>query len=196
MSIVGKPHHAAAIAGAATLALLLSGCTAFGPIIAEGTPSATATPSASPPPNPSSSAPSSTPSSPSTVDSELPVVGIEDRPLYPVAATYVTEMFAKYSDRASQGYAYLLVPDTQAGNDYAHGFLLILADLKSVFAFLPGSEESRDVGPLDAQLQEYIDRAAETERKFLAGEPMGVTMKITNSDGSVFESDGTNTPFD
>jgi hypothetical protein len=132
---------------------------------------------------------------PSSVDFDQPVVNIDDRPLYPIAQTLVTEMFARYSDRAGAEYAYALVPATQGGNDYAHGFLLILADLKSVFAFLPGTE-SRDVAALDAELQGYIEKANEMERKFLAGEPMGVTMKVTNSDGSVFESDGTNTPSD
>ena len=188
----------AAIAGAVTIALSVGGCSVFGSIIADDVPrpaaSSTAAPSGSPSAT-STPAAITTPSPTSTVDFDLPVVGIDERPLYAVAQTLVTEMFARYSDRNGAEYAYALVPDTQAGDDYAHGFLLLLADLKSVFAFLP-STESRDVAALDAELQGYIDDATERERKFLAGEPMGDTIKITNSDGSVFESDGTNTPFD
>ena len=188
----------AALAGALTLALSVGGCSAFGSIIADDDPRPTASNTVAPSRTPlSTSTPSATtaPSPTSTVDPGLPVVNIDDRPLYPVAQTLVTEMFARYSDRTGAKYAYALVPDTPAGDDYAHGFLLLLADQKSVFAFLP-STQSQDVAALDTQLQGYIDKANETERKFLAGEPMGVTIKITNSDGSVFESDGTNTPFD
>ena len=188
----------AAIAGAVTIALSVGGCSVFGSIIADDAPPPTASSTVAPSGSPSATstpAATTTPSPTSTVDFDLPVVGIDERPLYPVAQTLVTEMFARYSDRNGAEYAYALVPDTQAGGDYAHGFLLLLADLKSVFAFLP-STESRDVAALDAQLQGYIDEATARERKFLAGEPMGDTIKITNSDGSVFESDGTNTPFD
>ena len=186
-----------AIAGAVTIALSVGGCSVFGSIIADDhrpTTSSTPEPSSSPSAT-STPAATTTPSPTSTVDFDLPVVGIDERPLYSVAQTLVTEMFARYSDRNGAEYAYALVPDTQAGDDYAHGFLLLLVDLKSAFAFLPATE-SRDVAALDAKLQGYIDEATERERKFLAGEPMGDTIKITNSDGSVFESDGTNTPFD
>lgn len=177
----------ASLLGALVIGLGVSGCAAGGlPTSAPKPSSATSTPS------------SATPTPTRTPDTDvLPARSfkIEERPSYPAAEALVTEMFDKYTDSTSPGSASALVPQTQAGQDYARGFKFLLADLKSLFLWLPGTV-SEDPTVLDAQIKSYTDKATDFERKFLAGEPMGVSISITRADGSVFSSDGTNTPFD
>jgi hypothetical protein len=186
-----------ALAGAAlavVLPLLLTGCG----IVASPTdaqPSTPSQPSRSSSASPdASSTPSATqpslPSAPS--DEKTPEVGIDERPGYAAAENFVVGTFTRYSEPSSPDYAYGLVPDTEPGRGYARDFLVILADVRGTFRFLPGGTSSTDVAALDAQIQSYVDSVTETERKFLAGEDFGVTIKITNSDGSVYESDGSN----
>ena len=120
---------------------------------------------------------------------------MSDRPGYAAAQTFVTEMYDRYTDRSSTDYAYGLVPQTTGGKVYAQGFAYLLANQKVAFIWNPGTV-SEDAGELDAQIQSYIDNATELERKFRAGEPLGASVSITLDDGSVFTSDGTNTPND
>jgi len=116
---------------------------------------------------------------------------MEDLPEYEAVERFVVEMFESYSDATGAGYAGRLVPQTEDGLNYARDFLLILADLRSVFRFLPGTS-STDVPALEAQLRDYEDQAIEAERKFLSGEDFGVSFRITNPDGTEYISDGTN----
>jgi hypothetical protein len=122
----------------------------------------------------------------------LPVVSIIDRPAFAEAESLVVTMFTEYSDETNPKNAYDLVPQTEAGLNYAHDFLVILADIKGAFAFLPLGTESTNVAELDATIQTYVDKTTELERKFLAGEDLGVSITLTRSDGSVYESDGGN----
>jgi len=132
-----------------------------------------------------------TPTLAGTAELEV-LVRIDSLPEYDAAESLVVGMFEMYSDPANTNFAPGLVPQTEGGRNYAKDFLLILADLRSVFRFLPGTS-SPDVAELTAQLQSYVDKATEAERKFLAGEDFGMSFSITNSDGTVYESDGTNT---
>lgn len=55
-----------------------------------------------------------------------------------------------------------------------------LTDLKSATRF----------GGSPAELQELRNKALAYEEKFLAGEDLGTSVRITRGDSSVFESDG------
>jgi hypothetical protein len=119
-------------------------------------------------------------------------VSISERPGYAVAQAFVTDMYARYSEESSPDNAYDQVEQTEAGLYYAHDFLVILGDKKGGFAFGGLGTESTNVAELDAIAQSYIDEATELERKFLAGEDLGVMIKITQTDGTVYESEGVN----
>lgn len=64
--------------------------------------------------------------------------------------------------------------------DYVGAFLYVLADLKSATRF----------GGTPSELQELLDKARDYEARFLAGEDLDVSVRITRADGSVFDSDG------
>jgi hypothetical protein len=172
--------------GVLLVALTLVGCAAGGlPTTASSStaadPSATATPTTDAP-----DSPDPTPAQETGVE-----MSIDDLPQYDAAENYVVGMWERYSDPASPHYAPGLLPQTEGGTHYARDFLLILADLRSVFRFLPGTS-SDDVAALETQLQSYVDKATEAERKFLAGEDFGMSFRITEADGTEYVSDGVN----
>jgi hypothetical protein len=163
--------HTVAIAAALSMGLGLSGCS-----ILTGTF-----------PGPEST--------PVTSGDSSPVFQIQDRPGYNDAEGLIVGMYDKYGDTESDGSALKLVPKTEAGIKYAGSFLYLLLDVRSAFRFLPGTE-SESATELDDQIQSYVDTATGYEEKFLAGEPLGVPVEITRGDGTVFSTDGTETPFD
>lgn len=98
-------------------------------------------------------------------------------------ATRTEEMHRKYLAATKDGSISDFVPDGDAVDpNYFADFLYLLTDLKGATAFLAGddSEAIADIG-------EKVD---ELERRFLAGEDLGSSVKITRSDGSIYESDG------
>jgi len=174
-----RNRRVGAFIGAITIGLTLVGCSILAP------------------PTQADNEPNSSTSSAPTADAvatvePLPIVSLGDRPLYGVARDFVTETFFRYSEETSSENAYNHVPQTEAGLNYAHDFLIILADYKGVFNFGGVGSESTNVAELDAMAQAYIDEVTEFERKFLAGEDLGVTIKITRADGTVYESEGAN----
>ena len=173
--------RARAILGVLVIVLGVAGCATPAAPVAEATPSAS--PSASPTPT---ATPTPTP---------VPLYTMGERPGYAEAEAFVTEMYNKYTDKTSPEYAYALVPQTPGGQDYARAFAYLIADKKVIFLWNPGFT-SEDAAELDAQITAYVDEATELERKFRAGEPLGISVSITRGDGSVFTSDGTNTPND
>ncbi|UCR88718.1 hypothetical protein [Mycetocola spongiae] len=82
-----------------------------------------------------------------------------------------------------RGEARAKVPQTEAGERYARDFLYLLNDLKFAVQI---------TGSGTPEGEKIADDAEELERKFLAGEDFGVSIKITRGDGSVYESDGAN----
>ena len=174
-----RRRRAGAFIGAVTIAFTLMGCSILAPPTQAD--------------NEPSSSTSSTPSANEVATVEpLPIVSLGDRPSYALAQDFVTGTFTRYSEESSPEYAYNQVPQTEPGLNYAHDFLIILADYKGVFNFGGVGSESTNVAELDAMAQAYIDEVTEFERKFLAGEDLGVTIKITRSDGTVYESEGAN----
>ena len=135
----------------------------------------------------------SRPSAPAPAITALPVISIADRPGFDAADRLVNEMHERYSNEASADYAYDQVAQTTEAKYYAYDFLVILTDFKGAFRFMPLGTESTNPAELDAKIQYYVDEVTELERKFLAGEDLGVTISITKADGSVYTSDGTNT---
>jgi len=181
-------RRAFGIVGCLLVAVTLAGCAAGGSTLPESsTTGAPASPAATVEP---AATATSTPTLAEEAGAEVPV-RIESLPEYDAAESLVVGMWDQYSDPTNANYAPGLVAQNEGGKNYARDFLLILADLRSVFRFLPGTS-SPDVAELTAQLQSYVDKATEAERKFLAGEDFGMSFSITNSDGTVYESDGTN----
>ena len=98
-------------------------------------------------------------------------------------ATRTGEMYDTYLAASKDGSISSFVPDGDAVDPkYFTDFLYLLTDLKGATAFLTDddTEAITDIG-------EKVD---ELERRFLAGEDLGSSVKITRSDGSVYESDG------
>jgi hypothetical protein len=173
--------RAGAVLGVLVIALSVAGCATPVAPIAKPTPSASPTPSPTP--------------TPTATPTPVPIYTMSERPGYAEAEAFVTEMYNKYTDKSSPEYAYALVPQTPGGQDYAQAFAYLLADKKVIFLWNPGTT-SEDAAELDAQIKAYVDEATELERKFRAGEPLGISVSITRGDGSVFTSDGTDTPND
>jgi hypothetical protein len=178
-----QPKHqqrrglAATFLGTVTIGLTLVGCSVL------------ASPTEANNESGSSSAPSA--NAVTTVEA-LPVVSIGDRPGWAIAQEFVADTYTKYAEETSPDNAYNKVPQTEAGLYYAHDFIVILTDYKGAFAFGGVGTESTNVSELDAKAQSYIDEVTEYERKFLAGEDLGVTITITQADGTVYESEGAN----
>lgn len=86
-----------------------------------------------------------------------------------------------YLEAQHDGTIYALVPGgDKVDPGYIGAFIYTLTDLKSASRF----------GGTAAQLQELLDKAEACEARFLAGEDLDVTVRITRADGSVFASDG------
>ncbi|MHA3684544.1 hypothetical protein ACXR2T_13750 [Leucobacter sp. HY1910] len=96
-------------------------------------------------------------------------------------AAQIQSLADSYLAAQRDGTIYDLVPGgEQVDPAYTGAFLFALTDLKSASRF----------GGSSAQLQELLDKAHTYEERFLAGEDLGTSVKITREDGSVFESDG------
>ena len=72
-----------------------------------------------------------------------------------------------------------LIPPTEEGAEYVHAFMLMITDHKAAARF---------GATFDGEAR---DRLAALELQFLAVADMDVDIKITNTDGSVFQHDGT-----
>ena len=96
-------------------------------------------------------------------------------------AAEVQQLADKYLEASSDGTIYDLVPGGKRVDPSCIGaFLYVLTDLKSASRF----------GGSTAELQQLLDKAHAYEERFLAGEDLDTSVKITRGDGSVFESDG------
>lgn len=98
-------------------------------------------------------------------------------------ATRIGKMYDTYLAASKDGSISSFVPGGDAVDPkYFTDFLYLLTDLKGATAFLTDEETEAiaDIG----------EKADELERRFLAGEDLGSSVKITRSDGSVYESDG------
>lgn len=72
-----------------------------------------------------------------------------------------------------------LIPATEEGAEYVHAFMLVIADHKAATMF---------GGAFDGESR---DKFAQRELQFLTVSDMDINIKITRTDGSVFEHDGT-----
>ena len=101
----------------------------------------------------------------------------------PERAARGDETYDTYLAAAKDGSSTTGVPGGDAVDPkYFTDFLYLLTDLKGATAFLTDddTEAIADIG----------EKADELERRFLAGEDLGSSVKITRSDGTVYESDG------
>jgi len=115
---------------------------------------------------------------------------IEDRPGWDALVARYDETKEKYRT-LSDAEIYAIVPATTDGFDYYKDFLYILTDKAGALIFMPGFTSSTDPQELDDTITYWDNELTELERQFLAGEDFGVTIAITQSDGTVYESDGT-----
>ena len=117
---------------------------------------------------------------------EVPEMGPSDSTSGESAAELAdrtTAMYERYLAASKDGTIADLVPNGDAVDPrYFSDFLYLLADLKGATAFM-GAGDTAAI----ADIGEQVD---ELERRFLAGEDLGSSVKITRSDGSVYESDG------
>lgn len=86
-------------------------------------------------------------------------------------------MIDDYRDSRADGSLWGRIPKTEFNETAVTAFLYLLTDLKLAASF-------------GADTAEYLDRAAELERKLLAEEPLGTDISITLSDRT-FTYDGT-----
>ncbi|WP_147441610.1 hypothetical protein [Mycetocola lacteus] len=127
---------------------------------------------------------------------KVPTYTLAERPGMPALQDRTVAMYDEYSNRLSDGSIFTIVPRTDAGLGYVRDFLTILADKKAALRFMTDpvlSKASTNQYELDAEIRIKDDELTEVERKFLAGEDLGVTIRVTNADGSVYESDGSAT---
>ncbi|GAA3659544.1 DUF2510 domain-containing protein [Microbacterium marinilacus] len=126
-------------------------------------------------------------SSPSATPTPATVYALSERPGYADMESFVTGTYEKYLAAREDGSIRDLVPDTDDADDYINAFLLLLSDERGALRWAPSGTNPDE---LDAIIQATRDRVAEYERRFLAGEDLGVSVRVVRSDGSVFESDG------
>ena len=98
--------------------------------------------------------------------------------------------YAKYKAAISSGEMYDYVPDTDKGREYYTAFLYILIDHKSALTFVELGIDDMNPAELDSTIDEYETKLDELLDTFLANEDLDADIKITRSDGTVFESDG------
>ncbi|MGN8247080.1 hypothetical protein ACTHAM_000752 [Cellulomonas soli] len=115
---------------------------------------------------------------------------ITDRPGWNPLVEHGQRLSDTYLAKMDDGTIFEIVPQTQEGVNYAHDFLVLLADENSALLF--ATQTSDDPAELDAVIQETRDRFDELERMFLAGEDFDVDISITRSDGTTYTSDGNN----
>ena len=108
----------------------------------------------------STSPPIGAPSS-ETDDSDSPVAG-------PVEAT-LQAMIDDYRDSRADGSLWGQIPKSEFNETAVTAFLYLLTDLKLAASF-------------GADTSDYLDRAAELERRLLAEEPLGTDISITMTD--------------
>ena len=94
----------------------------------------------------------------------------------------------KAASGTSEMYNY--VPDTDKGREYYTAFFYILIDYKSALGFVELGIDSMNPAELASTVDEYETMLDELLDTFLANEDLDTDIKITRSDGSVFESDG------
>lgn len=88
-------------------------------------------------------------------------------------------MVEGYKQSARDGSLWQKIPDTDRNRTALQAFLYVITDLRS--AMLWGVDDSTAAG--------YLAEAKEYERKLLAQEPLGTSVKIT-SKGKTFSYDG------
>src|SRR5690554_278792 len=154
-----------------------------GGAVAAASPSPTAEPhrgSAHPSPTPEGDHDAVSSSPPVEVDQEA-LARAEALGFSPVAYEMGIEEIADYYSEQQTSLELFedLIPATEEGAEYVYAFMLVIADHKSAGMFGSAFEgESRD-------------EFAAIELQFLTVSDMDVNIKITQSDGSVFEHDGT-----
>ncbi|WP_017794477.1 hypothetical protein [Leucobacter salsicius] len=106
---------------------------------------------------------------------------VPDSPASGGPAVELQQLADGYLEAQRDGTIYDLVPGgEQVDPAYIGAFLYALTDLKSASRF----------GGTPAELEELLAKAQAYEQRFLAGEDLGTSVKITRGDGSIFESDG------
>lgn len=138
---------------------------------------------------PRASRPGATPAQPTSnaAPTSPTVYSIADRPGYSELESFVSGTYERYLAARDDGSIRDLVPDTDDADDYVNAFLLLLSDEQNALRWPPSGTNPDE---LDAMIQATHDRVAEYERRFLAGEDLGVSVRVVRSDGSVFENDG------
>lgn len=122
----------------------------------------------------------------------LPTVNIVDRPEFLPLRDRLESRQQQYRDMLDDGRIFEIVPRSEAGIRYAGDFLMITTDIVSALKIMSASGGYSSTIPeeLDARLSALGEKADDAERRFLAGEDLGVSIRITREDGSVYESGG------
>lgn len=98
-------------------------------------------------------------------------------------ADRTTAIYEQYLAASKDGSIADFVPQgDEVDPKYFTDFLYLLADLKGATAFMGGGDP--------AAIADISEKVDELERRFLAGEDLGSSVRITRSDGTVYESDG------
>ena len=125
-----------------------------------------------------------------TTGTSSDIVPCSDSTQYTAYSQLVNDTYDKYMSKLEAGTIFddLNLPANQDSADYVHDFMLIITDRKSALRF--GCEITTDVDELDDIYETKSNEVKELERKLNAHEDFGITIRITRSDGSVYESDG------
>jgi hypothetical protein len=122
---------------------------------------------------------------------QLPVYNISDRPGWNALVARYDETYESYSQMADSDEIFTIIPATSAGIEYYRAFMAIMFDQKSAFGFMELGADSTDPQELDDRIVALGEDLTELERKFLANEDLGVSIRIVHSDGTVFETEST-----
>ena len=85
---------------------------------------------------------------------------------------------------------YNYAPDTDKGREYYTAFFYILIDYKTALGFVELGVDTMNPAELASTIDEYETMLDELLDTFLANEDLDTDIKISRSDGTVFESDG------
>lgn len=110
-------------------------------------------------------------------DADEPSTGDPDAPPAGSVEGQLQAMIDDYRDSRADGSLWGRIPKTEFNETAVTAFLYLITDLKLAASF-------------GADTSEYLDRAAELERKLLAEEPLGTDISITMTDRT-FTYDGT-----
>jgi hypothetical protein len=104
-------------------------------------------------------------------------------------------VYEEYQDALDDDSIMRFVPNNPKGIAYAKGFVSTLLDQKQKVDKWGGDDDTKplsgDAATLDAKIKDAKTTIVDVEKRFLAGEALGVPVHLTTESGERIDSDGT-----